>query len=374
MQHGILPSLTKDFILSKITQEQIFEKYLGISVTTDGLFKAPLSLRASDNNPTCSFYYSDNGKLRLRDWAGYFWGDCFDIVAYLNRLDSRNKRDFGVILDTIARDFCLHKYAGNIVQTGTTFDVRDANTKVKKKTLITFRARNWMKQDADFWKAGNMTSKGLEEGRVYPCAHIWVNNNLIYNFTPNDPAYAYYFTPSDIKIYFPLRKTYRFIGNTSYLQGIDLLIPDRIGIITKSYKDVLSMKTFNLQAVAPSSESTPVSKQQWFKLKWTCSHWFTLMDFDRQGVVMTNKLRKLYPVQPLFFGSYHFPEFSNKHYKAFKSVKDFYDFVKHYGKDATYQLIDEVKYHFAKEFDDYDSYTNHNLKLTNKQTEPLNYE
>lgn len=358
--YGILPSLTKDFILSRITQEQIFEKYLGIPVT-DGLVISPL--RARDNNPTFSFKYSDNGKLRARDWAGYFWGDCFDVVAYLLHVDSKSKKGFGVILDQIARDFKLHKYADSIVETGNTFDVRDVSTKIKNKTLITFQGRLWTKQDADFWKAGNMTKAGLEEGRVYPCLYIWVNNNLIYNFNPKDPAYAYYFTPSDIKIYFPLRETYRFIGNTSYLQGIDLLEPDEIGIITKSYKDVLAMRTFDLQPVAPSSESTPVSKDQWFKLKWTCSTWFTLMDFDRQGVVMSNKLRKLYPVQPLFFGSYHFPKFSNKHYKVFANVKDFYDFVKHYGKDATYQLINEVKYHFSKELDDYDDYVTSSLKF-----------
>lgn len=358
---GILPSLTKDFLMSHITQEQIFEKYLGIPVTTDGLVISPL--RARDNTPTCSFYYSSNGKLRFRDWGGYFWGDCYDAVGYLLHVDSKSKKGFGVILDQIARDFKLHKYADTHVQTGDTFDVREANTKVKRKTLITFQGRNWTKQDADFWKAGNMTKAGLEEGRVYPCLYVWVNNNLIYNFNPNDPAYAYYFTPNDIKIYFPLRKTYRFIGNTSYLQGIDLLEPDEIGIITKSYKDVLSMRTFNIQAVAPSSESTPVSKEQWFKLKWTCNMWFTLMDFDRQGVVMSNKLRKLYPVQPLFFGSYHFPKFSNKHYKVFKNVKDFYDFTKHYGKDATNQLIDEVKFHFSKELDDYDTYVNSSLKF-----------
>ena len=358
--YGILPSLTKDYILSRISQEQIFEKYLGIPVT-DSLVLSPL--RPKDNNPTFSFKYSENGKLRARDWAGYFWGDCFDAVGYLLHVDSKSKKGFGVILDQIARDFRLHKYAESTIQTGSTFDVRDVSTKVKAKAVISFQPRNWTKQDADFWKAGNMTKAGLDEGRVYPCLYVWVNNNLIYNFNPKDPAYAYYFTPTDIKVYFPEREKFRFIGNTSYLQGIDVLVPGELGIITKSYKDVLSMRTFNVQAVAPSSESTPVTKEQWFKLKWTCSHWFTLMDFDRQGVVMTNKLRKLYPVQPLFFGSYHFPKFSNKHYKVFNNVKDFYDFVKHYGKDATNQLINEVKFHFEKELDDYDEYVNTNLRF-----------
>lgn len=369
-EFGILPNLTKDFIMSKISQEQIFEKYLGIEVETSKLYKSPL--RARDNDPTFSFYYSTNGKLRAQDWAGYFHGDCFDAVGYLLHVDSKSKKGFGVILDQIARDFRLHKYADKTINTGNTFDVRDANTKVKKKTLISFQGRTWTKQDADFWKAGNLTKAALEEGRVYPAMYIWINNNLIYNFNPNDPAYVYYFTPNDIRCYFPLRTKFRFITNSSYLQGIDLLEPDEFGLITKSYKDVLSMRTFGLQTVGLGSESTPLTKDQWFILKWKCNIWFTLLDFDRQGVTMTNKLRKLYPIQPLFFGNYHFPKFSNKHYKVFRNVKDFYDFSKNYGKESTQELINEVKFHFEKEVDKYNAYATDNLKFIMKTKQNTN--
>jgi hypothetical protein len=112
MKYGVLPTLTRDYILSKISQEQIFEYYLGVQVDGSGaLMKTPAVIRPRDNNPTFNFKYSDNGKLRARDWAGYFWGDCFDIVAYVLRLDAKDKKSFNVILDQIARDFRLHKYA-----------------------------------------------------------------------------------------------------------------------------------------------------------------------------------------------------------------------------------------------------------------------
>lgn len=359
---GILPSLTKDFILSKVSQEQIFEKYLGIPVSTT-MVTCPSVIRAKDEHPTFNFKYSDNGKLRARDWAGWFWGDCFDAVAYLLHVDSKSKRGFGVVLDQIARDFRLHKYAESSIQSGSTFDVRDVNTKIKRKTSITFQTRVWNKQDADFWKAGNLNSESLREGRVFACEYIWINNNLIYNFIPKDPAYAYYFTEHDIKIYFPLRKEYRFIGNTNYLPGIDLLIPDEIGIITKSYKDVLSMRTFNLQAISVPSESTPITKEQWFKLKWKCSHWFSLMDYDRQGITMAIKLRNLYGIHPLFFSKADkYPKLASN-YKSFLNVKDFYDFVKFNGKDSTNQLIEQVRNYFSKEIDDYNKYANSNLNF-----------
>lgn len=375
---GILPPLTKDYILSKVTQEQIFEKYLQVTVKTDVLYKAPVVIRPDDDNPTCSFYYSNNGKLRFRDFAGYFWGDCFDVVAHVLRVDSKDKRGFGVILDQIARDFRIHKYADKrIIDTGNTFDVREV-VKQKKKVLIEFQPREWNRTDAQFWTAGNIGKKLLEKARVYPCLYIWINKQLVYNFLPKDPAYAYYFGPNDIKVYFPNRDNYRFISNTSYLQGIDLLEPAEIGLITKSYKDVLSLKSFDLQAVAPSSETVPISPSEWSSIKYYCNHWFSLMDCDRTGILMARKLRKLYGIQPLFFANYRVLQKGHgfmgsemvNNFRAFSGVKDFYDFAKGFGREKTTTLINETKNVFQDRFDGYDLEMYENLKWlkTTKQT------
>lgn len=366
MEYGILPSLTRDYIFSKITQEQIFEYYLQINVKTDTLFKAPNILRPNDNNPTCSFYYSNNGKLRLRDWAGYFWGDCFDIVAFILRVKADDKKSFNIILDQIARDFRIHKYSNkDFIHTGNTFDIREVLKKKSKSVSIQFQPRNWYKQDADFWLAGNINSKLLEKGRVFPCMYIWLNSQPVYNFLPKDPAYAYFFNQKEIKIYYPEREKYRFLSNSSYLQGIDLLESDEIGIITKSYKDVLSLKSFGIQAVSPSSETTPLSNADWLRIKHTCNHWYSLFDYDRTGILMACKLRKLYNITPLFFYN---QKPINKHllftgsktitnFENFINVKDFYDYVKLYGKTSTINLINKVKDNIN--FDEY------NLELYN---------
>lgn len=368
MEYGVLPTLTRDYILLRITQEQIFEYYLGIKVETGCLLRTPAVIRPRDSNPTFSFKYSDNGKLRARDWAGYFWGDCFDIVAHILRLNANDKKSFNVILDQIARDFRLHKYADKAhIETGSTFDVREVIKKASKVEIL-FQDRNWDKAiDGTFWLAGNISSKLLEKGRVFPCQYIWINNNLNYNFNPKDPAYAYKFTNNDIKIYFPKRKQYRFLSNTSYLQGIDLLEPDRFGVITKSYKDVLSLKSYGIQAVAPSSETVPVSKAQWRILSNTCDHWLSLLDFDRTGILMARKLRKLYNVTPMFFSGYKtLQKLESKdgafrgsqlasNFPMFTGVKDFYDKRRLYGHDATLELIDKVRTHYEDMFDPYDS-------------------
>lgn len=359
---GILPNLTKDYILSKVSQERIFERYLGINVDTNGLFTAPASLRAGDRKPTCSFYYNEHGKLRLRDWAGYFWGDCFDLVGYITHVSVKSKQGFNVVLDHIARDFRLHKYEGKFtIDTGSTFSVSEAITKVKRKTTIQFQTRGWQKHDAEFWKAGNISSRTLEIGRVFACSYVWVNNHLIYNYLPQDPAYAYYFNENEIKIYFPNRAKGRFITNTSYLQGKDLVVPQEFGIITKSYKDVLALREFGITAVAPGAESILITKEDWFNLKFTCNHWFSLMDFDRQGVVMSNKLRKIYGIHPLFLCNRKLLGLQKEYIYSGKA-KDFYDFVKIKGVDETKNLINNFKSSFEDTFDNYNNVMRDNLR------------
>lgn len=372
---GILPALNKDFILSKITQEQIFEYYLQIKVETGNLMKTPNVIRPDDNDPTFSFYYNDNGKLRARDWAGYFHGDCFDIVAYILHINASDKKSFMVLLDRIARDFRLHKYSDtNMIYSGLTIDTRENTPKIKARTVIQFQPRGWNLIDKDFWLAGNVNSKLLEHGKVYAAQYLWVNSQLVYTFVPKDPCYVYFFKQNDIKAYFPKRDNYRFLSNTSYLQGIDIIEPDEIGLITKSYKDVLSLKSFNISSIAPSSETVPISKEQWNTVKHYCNHWFSLMDFDRTGILMARKLRDLYGIQPLFFSNYkplnkklrdkngaYLGINLAKNYEMFPTVKDFYDYTKAYGKESTLKLINTTKEIYNERFEQYDKEMYNNL-------------
>ena len=161
MNLGILPNLTKDYILSNITQEQIFEHYLGIPVEIDRLIKVPSILRI-DKNPTASFYYNINGKLRFRDLGGGFWGDCFDLVGYLSQINANNKKGFILILEKIAKDFALHKYSKEYLKTIKTINIEafgEFNKKTKK--IIELKIRPFNNIDASFWIKGNIKKKGL---------------------------------------------------------------------------------------------------------------------------------------------------------------------------------------------------------------------
>lgn len=369
MNYGILPTLTKDYILSKISQEAIFEKYLGIQVELDVPLKSPPVIRSIDNNPTCQFYMTSNGKLKFRDMAGYFWGDCFDAVAHVNRLNSNNKRDFNAILEIIARDFRIHKYEGKLeISTGNTYDPRDVKGK-KEKTKIEFKikVRNWIELDARFWKQGNVSRKELSLFEVYPCQYIWKNNTLCYNFNPHDPAYAYHFGDGNFQFYFPFRKEFRFMGNSSGIRGIKQFEPSKIGLITKSYKDIISLKSFGVSSLSLSSETSPISKVEWSNVKYLAEHWFSLMDYDRTGILMAAKLRKEYNIQPLFF-SRQFKQngLSKKHEQLYKNypdygVKDFFEYGSKFGQSLTSSLIEDTEEKFEDRFKQLDEYYYNNL-------------
>ena len=102
--------LTKQYVLSKVSQVTIFATYLNLSNTTvqncidnGELIVSPLR---EDVHPTCGFAYDRKGKLKFRDFAGYFWGDCFDLVALV--MSNIYKKEYGVFLHipNLARILC----------------------------------------------------------------------------------------------------------------------------------------------------------------------------------------------------------------------------------------------------------------------------
>ena len=118
--------LTTRYILEHVSQEVIFSTYLNLSIdtikyciNTGELIISPLRY---DRHPTCGFRYDERGKLKFRDFAGYFWGDCFDIVAlvistiYNRNIQVNNKQDFITVLRHITFTFKDIFYGGRIYE------------------------------------------------------------------------------------------------------------------------------------------------------------------------------------------------------------------------------------------------------------------
>lgn len=346
MKLGVFPTLTRDYILERISQEKIMEHYLGISVIFNKLLKSPLR---SDNNPTCSFYYNNQGRLRFRDFNGHFWGDCFDIVAFKLGIDSKDKKSFQMILHTIAKDFRIHKYENIKEITKYNTITKDFFNKKKAKRKIIFKIipREYNYHDDDYWKQFNIDRLLLFHGKVYAAEEIYLsrdgeNFTCIYRYSTKDPAYCYFggigtFKIEDWKIYYPYRKKgeQRFHSNSSFLQGKHLIKGGKIGIITKAYKDVLSFRSFGLQAVAPFAESVLLNQIDFEFMRDNFDYIISCMDYDRTGKRMAQMLRKTYDIPPYMFTNGKFKTFNYK-------VKDFAEYVAKYGAIKTKELLDNI--------------------------------
>ena len=104
-------NVNKNFVLSKVSQLTIFSTYFNISpdtiqycIDTGNFINSPIR---EDVHPSFGFKYDNRGRLKGKDFAGYFWGDCFDAAAFvISRLENKriniaNKGDFIYVLKHI---------------------------------------------------------------------------------------------------------------------------------------------------------------------------------------------------------------------------------------------------------------------------------
>lgn len=342
--------INKNFVLKHISQIKIFATYTGLTeneiitlAETGSLICSPLR---EDSNPTFGFKFKD-GRLRARDFAGYFWGDCFDVAAHVLSKSVNNKHQFIEILQDIL----------NTVQSNNNIHHKLETVK-KKRDVIEIAIRNWNVQDYHYWNKFNIDQEILTKFYVYPIQVIWINRvsqpEPKYRYNKIDPCYAYYFGKDDnstdkFQLYFPYRdkqdKTHpRFIINYSGLRGVlQLTYDEDVLVITKSYKDVMSissikpsfLKGWKLAAISPNGESDIFTIEQinWFKSKY--KYIISLYDFDKAGRKGALRLYNDYGIEPMFF--------TNGKFKTIDyGVKDFSEAVDKYGVWMVIDLINNI--------------------------------
>ncbi len=338
ISEGILPNLTRQYILNILNEEDIISLYSGVPVyeilnciENKELIQSPIR---QDNDPTCGFYINSTGRLKMRDFNGYFWGDCFDLVAYRMNLDANVSNHHAIILDRVAKDFKIHKYknAKEVIR-------YERNQILKKKDYVQFdfEFRNWNKYDAKYWKG--LTKNDLETNKVHAVRHLTVNQQTSYIYRDNDLAYAYYLGQEKWKVYYPNRpKGKRFMCNSSTVQGINTLKQSELLIITKSYKDVVYLRKFkekyNIDAIAPSSETQILNPKQIEYLRGKSNNIITFMDYDNTGIHNAWNHREKYGINPIFLS-----EGVWKRKKGYGNCKDFSDYVHLHGIDRAEELL-----------------------------------
>ena len=332
MEFSLEPiNITKELILSRVSEEQIMEHYLGIPIQK-GLFRSPLR---NDRNPTASFYRDRRGRLIMKDFSGAFSGDCFSVVM------EKFQCSYYMALQIIANDFGiirrkdLHKNKPKVEYSGIKFEEKEA-------IRIQIQTRHFNDKELDWWLSYGITKATLEKFRVYPVDKAWLNDQLFYQNVDNKLVFGYYGGIKDNieqwRLYFPHRKSYKFISNWkgNQIQGAHML-PDKgeFVIVTKSLKDVMCLYEFNIPSIAPCSENQFLTKDQYNRLKEHYKRIYLLYDLDLPGVQAAKKIKKNFPdIQVLL--------------TPWGSAKDFSDFRKTFGYKKTLELINKAKEYYGE--------------------------
>jgi len=325
------PPLTKEFILSKVSEETIFEHY-GVPIKK-GLFCSKLR---QDNKPTVGLYRNKRGRLIIKDFGSDFSGDCFAYVMALFNVS------YYMALQIIANDFGIISRPDlkinkpKIIPTGTKFEEQ-------KSAIIQVQTREFKQYELDWWGRYGISHSTLTKFRVYPIDSVWLNGNLFYTNISEQPVFGYYGgIKEDIeqwRIYWPKRTEGRFISNwkATYIQGAHML-PINGGdylVVTKSLKDVMCLYEFGIPAIAPCSENLFLTDAQYNRVKNKFKNIYLLYDNDLPGVRATNKIHKQHPELKCLLLSR-------------EDAKDFSDYRKRFGYAKTLELVNKAKSYYGE--------------------------
>ena len=327
MDFKFKPKLSKNLILSEISEEQIMEFYLNVPVKK-GLFRSPLR---KDRHPTCSFYKSTSGALIFKDFATGQNLNVFGVVQALYNCDYKE------CLEIIANDFHIHTYEKKEMH----FKKVNYNPNlILKKSFTEMRVeiQDFTKEELKWWNQFGINIKILNKYNVYSCKNVFLNGKLIAQSKKNYFIFGYYGGKIIVdgvkkelwKCYFPMRTEYRFLGNYTKekIQGFEVLPKwGKLLVISKSNKDVMCLHSMKIYSCAPNSENLFIPDDILESLKKRFKNIVVLYDNDRAGMYNMAKIRRehpefVYTMIPKKYGS-----------------KDISDFYKDYGRVKTMKLI-----------------------------------
>jgi hypothetical protein len=335
-------NLTKEFILSKISQVSIFSAYIGVDaeiiehcIDTGEFISSPFRV---DEHPSFGFRYDNRGKLKAKDFAGYFHGDCFDAAALViseiihKNVDISNKGWFIFVLKHIAYTFRNIIYGKDKDENIEGIIAEGVNAAKNRKPIIEFVPRQWNNYDKNYWGKFHVPINYLNTNFIYPVDYFYINRKVnpepkyYYENDRKDVCYAYMLGQDkrgiyNIKLYFPNRKhgTVRFITNSNCLEGLlnlELNEYDSI-IITKSTKDRISLRayldaidlsisyggtalrTIGLVNIPHESYKLKQNEYDWLRAKCPNGLILSLMDNDNTGYREAIWLRNNYNIIPL---------------------------------------------------------------------------
>lgn len=291
-------NITLDWILSKVTEYDIYAKYIG-QFKVGMIYNSPFR---KDKNPSFGIYYSKRTKQLL--FKDHGTGECGNVIKFVSLFTS--KTEYNDILSDIVDKLNI---------TNNTKLVSSKQYIPSTETVIGVVRQEFTDVDINYWKQFNISINTLKKFNVNSIKYYLCNGIVKGTYKRENPMYAYK-VYNNFKIYRPLADKYTKWRNnlTDYdIQGYEQL-PQKgdILFITKSMKDVMCLHEMGYPAVSPSSESTFLPKDVLEQLKTRFKRIIILFDRDVAGVKRSRKLSRETGLEAIFI---------NKKFKA-KDVSD----------------------------------------------------
>jgi hypothetical protein len=321
--------ITAEYVLDQVDDLLIYRHYLGA-------FKLGTTIKSPfrrDSSPSFSITINPNWlKLMWKDFGTGEVGDCFKLVAKLNKITYREA------VEKVACDFGLVKGC-SIVTKKQILEAQAFKEEFQKKEyLIQVERRKMNEEELAYWSAYSITKEELTANHIYAINKLWVNKKAM-NLDVSHLHFAYYFPIVDKwKIYSPTDKDHKWFGNVSSFQmegeaGKDFE-EDKPMIVTKSRKDRIILKKLYTNVCSCQNEAEgaiPRGMDVYFDTFPAKYCWF---DSDEPGKTANRKLNHR---------GYKWINVPNELYEK-HGLKDPSDTIKHFGWDEGSKiLINELK-------------------------------
>lgn len=278
------PDITLDWILSKVTEYDIYAKYIG-EFKVGMIYNSPFR---KDKNPSFGIFYSKRtNQLLFKDHGT---GECGNVIKFVQLYTGiTNYPD-------ILKDIVNRLNINNSTKLTTT------RYKPPTETVIGIVRQNFTETDKKYWSQFNIDINTLKKFNVFSIKYYLCNGVVKGIYKDTNPMYAYK-VYNNFKIYRPLGDKYTKWRNnlTEYdIQGYEQL-PQKgdILIITKSMKDVMCLYKMGIPAISPSSESTFIPDKCLEELKTRFKRILILFDRDVAGIKYLRKISKKTGLEPL---------------------------------------------------------------------------
>jgi hypothetical protein len=294
--------MTKETLLSHITDRQIFERFFG-EFKESKLYQSPL--RTDDKNPSFNIFYSQKKNCYLfKDLGGDGGhGTCFDFVTRMTGVT------FPEVLKLIAGEFGLSEEIS--------YNKSKPKTYSKPENNIFLRSEFWYEEKPFpefgdqiwFWEKIGITKEFLDEYHVKNIKwYSYINSEgkkITVQSRVHDPIYLYDYENNGeaLRFYQPnaWNKKNKFRGNIRFFDifGLKQLKENfektgqRVPLcgILAGQKDALAVyANTGIRCVAAASESTAINDDEFEEIQKYSDFQFVMYDPDKAGYMYGKKL------------------------------------------------------------------------------------